>query len=133
MTITINASKPSSLLCKDWFFIATQELRHVETIKSKGTHTVTFTNIGADAAADIRQNGVRVYMFCAGYIDTFLSVLHTAEAFIGGLGTDPNAKIINSHVPDYMVNANIEFLGDTTGMQFVERDIKNYTYDVSNI
>lgn len=133
VTITINASKPSSLLCKDWFLIATQELRHVETIKSKGTHTVTFTNISPDAAADIRQNGVRVYMFCDGYVDTFLSVLNTIEIFVGGLGTDPNAKIINSHVPEYMEKGNIEFLQDTMNMQFEERSIKNYTYDPSNI
>jgi hypothetical protein len=57
--------------------------------------------------ADIRRNGVRVFMFCDGYIDTFLSVFHFALQFLGGLGTNPWLPIVGSHVPDYMVNANI--------------------------
>lgn len=68
---------------------------------------MTFKNISPNAKADIKQNGVRVYMFCAGYVDTFISVFHSVEAFLGGLGTDPTIPVFGSHVPAYMEKANV--------------------------
>ena len=54
-------------------------------------------------------------MFCDGYIDTFLSVFHTALALVGGVGTNPHLPIIGSHVPNYMEKANIKFINNTMG------------------
>lgn len=111
----------------------TTEFFHVENIFRSGKHTVKFTNLSPDAKADIAKNGIKVYMFCDGYIDTFISVLHMAEAFVGGLGTNPNKTIFGSHVPEYMEKANINFLNELMGIEFVEREIKEYDYDESNI
>ena len=43
VTVMIDASRPSSLFCKDWFFIGNEEMTHVETITAAGVHNVTFT------------------------------------------------------------------------------------------
>lgn len=57
-----------------------------------------------------------MYMFCAGYVDTFVSALNTVLAFAGGLGTDPDVPIFGSHVPEYMEKANLEFLKGLMGL-----------------
>jgi len=105
--LTVTTKKQSSLLCKDWFFFGTTEFFHQESFFKKGTHTVKFTNLSPDAKIDIAENGIKVYMMCDGYIDTFISALHMAEAFLGGLGTNPNRTIFGSHVPEYMERENI--------------------------
>jgi len=48
-------------------------------------------------------NGFRVYMFCDGYVDTFISAMNFVLQFAGGFGPDPNTPIFGSHVPEYMV------------------------------
>lgn len=40
------------------------------------------------------------------------SLIKTLSAFLGGLGDDPTKKILGTHVPKYMEEANIEFLRD---------------------
>ena len=45
VTLQIDASRPRSLFCKDWFFIGNDDVQHVETISSSGSHVLTFTNI----------------------------------------------------------------------------------------
>ena len=131
--MTIDAKRPKSVFCKDWFFIGNTELQHVEVIFKRGTHTITFTNLDENALADIQKAGFKIYMFCDGFIDTFISVFKTVLCFLGGLGDDPNAKIFNSHVPEYMVKGNVQFLNITMGYELVERDIQVVDIDTSNI
>jgi hypothetical protein len=123
VTITVDAENSKSLFCKDWFLFGTAEMYHVETFFYKGKHSVTFKNLSPEAKTDIAVNGIRIYMFCDGYIDTFLSVFHTALAFIGGIGTNPWIPYIGSHVPEYMEKANIAFLKNTMGYEMQEREI----------
>ena len=115
VTLTINARKPKSLMCRDWFFIGNTEIFHVETITKAGTHTISFTNLDENAQIDLSFGGLKIYMFCDGYIDTFISVLKTLMCFIGGLGLDPDLPVMGSHVPEYMEKANVEFLNNTMG------------------
>ena len=82
---------------------------------------------------DIMTNGIQIYMFCDGYIDTFMSAFHFIEAFVGGLGTNPYLPIIGSHVPEYMENANVKFLKDSMGYTMETRNVTSYEYDESNI
>lgn len=111
------------MFCKDWFFFGTTELYHVETFFFHGKHKITFKNLNAEAKADINHNGIQVYMFCDGYIDTFISVFKTALCFIGGLGENPHLPIIGSHVPEYMERANIKFLSEAMGYVMEKREI----------
>lgn len=102
VTVTIDTEGAASLFCRDWFLFATAGMQHVETFYFSGLHTITFKNMTIDNMAEIADGGIRIYMFCDGYVDTFTSVYNTALCFVGGLGTDPNVPIWGSHVPDYM-------------------------------
>lgn len=133
MTVNIDAKYPTSVFCKDWFFIANTELRHVETILSSGLHTITFTNLDASQWTDLDFGGLKVYMFCDGYIDTFISAFKMIECFLGGLGVDPDKPIMGSHVPPYMEKANVDFLNITMGYELVERPIQEVMIDESLI
>jgi len=109
VTVNIDAKRPKSLFCKDWFFIANTELMQVETITTTGIHQITFTNLDPYAWTDLNFGGLKVFMFCDGYIDTFISAVKMLLCFVGGMGTDPNLPIMGSHVPPYMEKANVEF------------------------
>jgi hypothetical protein len=125
-TITVDTEQSSSLFCSDWFLFATASLQHVETFYLSGNHDIVFKNLTSDAIAEIQENGFRVYMFCDGYADTFMSVYNTALAFVGGLGTDPNDPIWGSHVPDYMEKANTQFLFELMGYNLTVRETQDY-------
>ena len=103
VTITVDTEDSRSMFCKDWFFFATTEFYHVETFFFKGKHQIQFKNLSPEAKADIRKSGIKVYMFCEGYIETFISVLNSAMAFLGGLGKNPYLPLVGSHVPEYMI------------------------------
>lgn len=133
VTITIDTEQANSALCKDWFFFASAELYHVDTFFFSGKHTITFKNISPDGVADIKKNGIRVFMFCDGYVDTFMSVFHLALQFIGGLGTNPWLPVIGSHVPEYMEKANIAFLSEIMGYKMEPRNITNPDVDFENL
>jgi hypothetical protein len=133
VTVNIDAKYPTSVFCKDWFFIANTELRHVETITSSGLHQITFTNLDAAEWTDLDFGGLKVYMFCDGYIDTFISAFKMIECFLGGLGVDPDKPIMGSHVPPYMEKANVDFLNITMGYELVERPIQEVMIDESLI
>lgn len=55
--MTINAEKPKSLFCKDWFFLGNTELQHVEVIHKRGKYEVTFSNLDETALKDINLQG----------------------------------------------------------------------------
>ena len=114
------------MFCKDWFFFATSDIQHVETFYFSGQHTITFPNLDADTMAEIAESGIRVYMFCDGYSDTFISVYNSLQCFVGGLGTDPNVPIYGSHVPDYMEKANVQFLYEMMGYNLTVRETQDY-------
>jgi hypothetical protein len=133
VVVWIETLKPKSLFCKDWFFFGTTELYHVETFFFAGTHSITFTNIDTDARKDLAFTGLQVYMFCGGYVDTFISVFKTVLAFVGGLSDDPNYPIIGSHVPWYMEHENLVFLNETMGYDMVKRTIEEVEIDPDTI
>ena len=129
--MTIDTESADSLFCKDWFMFGTAEVQHVETFYLSGKHQIVFKNLSPDAKADIKENGFHVYMFCDGYVDTFISAFNFALQFLGGFGTDPNTPIFGSHVPEYMVEANLAFLNHSMNLALEERPITSYNYDES--
>ena len=50
--------------------------------------------------------------FCQGIISSLKSLFYSLEAFIGGLGKDPNHLIplFRPHIPKYQLNANLRML-----------------------
>jgi hypothetical protein len=133
VTITVDTENSQSLFCKDWFLFGNAEFQHVETFFFHGKHEVTFKNLSPEAKITIQKNGIQIYMFCDGYIDTFVSVFNTVLAFLGGLGTNPYLPIIGSHVPEYMEEANLKFLNETMGYQLEKRTTQTVEIDESLI
>ncbi|CDW81161.1 UNKNOWN [Stylonychia lemnae] len=131
--VTVDTENANSLFCKDWFLFGNAEFQHVETFFFHGKHQVTFKNLSPEAKITIQKKGIQVFMFCDGYIDTFISVFNFALAFIGGLGTNPDLPIIGSHVPEYMEQANLNFLNETMGYQLEKREIQTVEIDESLI
>lgn len=122
--VTVDAEKPKSLFCKDWFLFGNTEVQHVETFYFTGKHQITFKNLSPDAKIDMQRNGLKVFMFCDGYIDMFMTVFHTLLAFVGGMGDDPNGGVLyGSHIPEYMEKVNVQFLNDTMGYELIPREI----------
>lgn len=129
MILTIDTEHPESVFCKDWFLFGTAEIQHFETFFMHGQHRVIFKHLSQNAKEDILKNGVRVYLFCDGYVDTFISAYNFALQFLGGLGTNPYIPVFGSHVPEYMIQANIAFLNHTMGVNLQERPSHKYFYD----
>lgn len=121
--LTIDTEKPESLFCNDWFLFGTTHVQDVEHFYLTGKHQITFKNLSPDAKEEIKVNGVRIYMFCDGYVDTFVSAYNFALQFLGGFGTDPDVPIFGSHVPEYMIQANLNFLNHSMSLALEERPI----------
>lgn len=51
--ITVDAEKPKSLFCNDWFLFGNAELQHVETFYFSGKHQITFKNLDENAKTAI--------------------------------------------------------------------------------
>lgn len=119
----VTLSNPKSLLCHDWFLFGSAGVWHVEEFFYSGTHEITIDGVDPNTKIDISRNGLQVYMFCGGYIETFVSVLKTVLCFVGGTSDDPKDPIWGSHVPPYMEALNIEFLQKAMGLTFEEREI----------
>lgn len=126
---TVTTSEAKSLLCHDWFLFATREGYHVEDFFFAKTSEITFNGFKKDQQIDLGFNGFDIYNFCDGYIDSFISLLKTLSMFLGGLSPDPNLPIIGSHVPDYMIDANLHFLKETMDITMEKREIQTYDYD----
>jgi hypothetical protein len=127
--ITVKLENPVSLLCHDWFLFGNTELIHVEDFFYSGTHEIQFKNLDEDAKIDTYKNGITIYMFCDGYIDTFISAFKVVKAFLGGLTDNPNLPYIGSHVPPYMEEANVEFLSKVMNYTLEERSVHNIDKD----
>lgn len=73
------------------------------------------------------------FIFCEGYIDTFVSTLKTLKMFLGGLSKNPYLPIIGSHVPHYMEVENKKFIKENLGWELEERHIQDIDLDKSYI
>lgn len=111
----------------DTLFFGNTEINHFESFYFEGPHTLAFT-IPADGLVDFSFGGLKVYHFCGGWIDTMTSVFHTLEAFLGGLGLNPNVPVFGSHTPAYMEKANLDFI--EAGMGFRPQARTTYKVDV---
>jgi len=120
--LNITTSNKQSTFCYDNVFFANTEIQHVESFYFEGAHTLHFT-IPDDGIVDMQHGGLKLMHFCGGFKDTFLSVFHTLEAFIGGLSLHPNVPIVGSHTPPYMEKANLNFIEAGMGFRPEERSI----------
>ena len=111
-------------VCTDDFLLALIRYRESQTIFWSGIHLVEFKGLKPDDIYDIMKNGVRVFSLKENYISTIASLINTIEMFLGGFINDPDIPVIGSKIPDYMINANLEFLEQNMNLKLDKRSIK---------
>jgi hypothetical protein len=121
--------KKGGVACRETFIFANTEIFHLELFAFKGDHTLTFKTTTPEAQADMNFGGLKVYQSCDGIVDIVKSAWKTAKCFLGGLSDHPNIPFIGSHVPQYMEDANIEFLHTTMQYDMEKRTTFKVDYD----
>jgi hypothetical protein len=111
----VTTSEPKSLLCADNYFFGALDTYHVENFFLSRTTQITYKNLSPNAIADIQKNGIRLFLFCDGIVDSLSSIFNTLLMFAGGLSSDPDMPIFGSHIPPYMEEANVNFVNQTMG------------------
>ena len=97
-------------MCSDVFLFANTEMYHAEDIFFHGKHKFVVKVPGNNAAIDLAAHGMETYLFCESFKDEMLSVIQTLKSFIGGLGANGKIPLFKPQVPEYMIEANKEFL-----------------------
>jgi len=127
--VIVETKKPRSHLCSDFFLFGNTEVTHVEDFFFRGTHKLHFKLKTADSEIDMENFGLETYLFCESLRDELLSVFTTVKAFVGGLGLHGKIPLFQPKVPDYMANANREFLHWSIGFDLPEREIQKVEID----
>ncbi|CAI2364448.1 unnamed protein product [Moneuplotes crassus] len=131
--VSIEAKKKKSTFCKEALFLSTTLRHHVEYLFLERTHHLTLKNLDQEDIIDLNLAGLRMYLFCDGVMDSFISVFNTLKLFVGGLGDKPKWPVIGSHVPEYMEKANVHFVKEAIGWEMEKREITDVDLDESEI
>lgn len=131
--LDVELQNPKNFFCADAIYFANTELNHFEIYWRHGSHKITFNIPTAEEQKDVAFGGIKTYLFCEGVKDSFESILVTLKAFIGGLGSDPDAGFMGSHVPEYMEKTNVDFLAAAMNYDLVERTIQTVDIDPDTI
>jgi len=65
-----------------------------------------------------QTHGIRVLMSCEDLSSWPQSIFMTLKLYLGGLGLNPHIPIFGSKVPEYQLNANLEFIKGATGFEY---------------
>ena len=98
--------------CSELFIFHTSNHNYLQFVAFEGYHEIVLKRITQDDKDEIKVNGVKLYGFCAGLVNTVKSFFLTLKAFYGGLGTDPHAKNpkFRPNIPKDMERANLRIL-----------------------
>ena len=98
--------------CSELFIFHTSDHNFLQFVAFEGHHEITLKRITQDDKDEIKVNGVKLYGFCAGLVNTVKSFFMTLKAFYGGLGLDPHAKNpkFRPSIPKDMEKANLRIL-----------------------
>ena len=122
--IKFKTAKPTSTMCTELVLFANTEISHIQVFFTRGTHTLHFEMSDTESQHDIAFNGLNAFVFCEDAVDSIESIWNTLKMFLGGIGTDPSKRVLGSHVPKYMEDANIRFIHDVMGVTLEERTTK---------
>jgi hypothetical protein len=93
---------------------------------------LVYKNLPVGTKYDLKMNGLRVNIFCQSYLKTAASIYNLMKMFVGGLTTYTWLPVFGTHVPKYMVDANVEFLKNTMQWELEPKEISFIDYDESN-
>jgi len=93
---------------------ANTETWHMETFYCKGQHVLTFNMPSVIEQKDVGLTGISIFMSCYGIVKETESIMRFMEVFV-----DVNKQ--SMEIPDYMANADRQFLWDSMGYDLPER------------
>ena len=92
ITLTLQNYNKTDTFCSELFLFHTSDHNYLQFIAFQGEHDIILKRITQDDKDEIKVNGVKLFSFCLGFVNTIKSLLKTVKTFYGGLGLDPNAK-----------------------------------------
>ena len=112
ITLTLENFNKTDTWCSELFIFHSSNHNYFQFIAFQGTHDIVLKRITQDDKDEIKVNGVKLYGFCSGFVNTIKSFFNTLKAFYGGLGVDPNAKNpkFRPNIPRDMERANLRIM-----------------------
>ena len=110
--LSLENSQKTETWCSELFIFHTSNHNFLQFVAFEGYHEIVLKRITQDDKDEIKVNGIKLYGFCAGLVNTVKSFLLTLKAFYGGLGIDPNDKNprFRPNIPKDMERANLRIL-----------------------
>jgi len=108
--VLATTSKKRTATCSDWFLFGNTEITHAEEFVLPGQHKLKFKAPGPHVQEDVKVNGLETYLFCESMRDELISVFNTVKMYVGGLGMHGKIPLFEPAVPEYMIEANRDFL-----------------------
>lgn len=62
-------------------------MHHYQLLFLPGVTEITLDIPNRSTDIDLRANGMKVFIFCENFVDTFVSLFNTVKEYLGGLGT----------------------------------------------
>ena len=112
IVLSLQNYEKEDTFCSELFIFHTSNHNFLQFILFQGEHDITLKYITQDDKDEIRLNGIKLYGFCAGFVNTIKSLLMTFKAFYGGMGYDTKAKNprFRPNIPKDMEKANLRIL-----------------------
>ena len=112
IVLSLDNSGKIDTWCSELFIFHTSNHNYLQFVAFEGSHEIVLKRITQDDKDEIKVNGIKLYGFCAGLVNTVKSLLKTIKAFYGGLGVDPKAKNpkFRPNIPKDMEKVNLRML-----------------------
>ena len=114
--VTVSVSGHKGLTCSERLLIANTEVFHYESFHTGGTHEMTFQIPDVAEQEDVGFGGIKVFMVCDSLTEEIASVTNTLKMMIN------NQADTSMHIPDYMVQANMDFLSEAMDYDLEARE-----------
>ena len=110
--LTLDNYEKSETWCSEMFIFHTSDHNFLQFVAFEGHHEIVLKRITKDDKDEIKMNGIKLYGFCTGLVNTVKSFFVTLKAFYGGLGLDPHAKNpkFRPSIPKDMEKVNLRIL-----------------------
>ena len=92
ISLTLQNFNKTETFCSELFIFHTSNHNFFQFVAFQGEHVIVLKRINQDDKDEIKVNGIKLYSFCNGFVNTIKSLLKTVISFYGGIDIDPKAK-----------------------------------------
>ena len=114
--LVVETSNQREFLCQDTLLLANTEVDTLQVFKREGSHVLTFKIVSPEMMTDVAFSGIKVFQFCFGIREEFLSLLSTIKMSISDI-----VSVYNPTLP-VQEEAVKEFLEEGMNRSFQERE-----------